>query len=652
MQYDVAVIGGGHAGCEAAWAAARMGCRTALVTMRIDAIARMSCNPAIGGLGKGQMVREIDALGGLMGLAVDRAGIQFRILNRSKGPAVQAPRAQADRVLYTQAVIELLRSVPGLEVIEGTVEGILVGAGDEGRGLLRNGDAASFPGARVRAEKGDAALFSEAKRGPAPCAAQQPEGCCVEKVPVPFFLQLADGRELHAKTVVATTGTFLRGLMHCGPVLTEGGRVGEPAAVGLSESLEKLGFTLGRLKTGTPPRIERDSIDYDRMIAQPGDESPEPFSFMSGRITQRQVPCWITHTNERTHALIRENIHRAPMYSGQIKSRGPRYCPSIEDKVMRFADKSSHQVFLEPEGYDSSWMYCNGIPTSLPRDVQEQMVRSIVGLERAKIGQFGYAVEYDWVPTDQITSTLETKRVPGLFLAGQINGTSGYEEAGGQGLIAGINAAARVLGREPVILGRDEAYIGVMIDDLVTRPPDEPYRMFTSRAEYRLHLRSDNADARLTPIGRRIGLVDDDRWQAFSAKQAAIESLEAALKSKRTGGQSLLELLKRPTVTLAQLYQDYPELGAKPSLAVLQATEIQAKYAGYLDREQRQIERYRHLEARAIPESFDFTTVAELRYEAREKFTRFRPRSLGQAARISGISPADIATLSFYVVQR
>ncbi len=682
MQYDVAVIGGGHAGCEAAWAAAKMGCRTALVTMRFDAIARMSCNPAIGGLGKGQMVREIDALGGLMGLAIDRAGIQFRILNRSKGPAVQAPRAQVDRALYTQAVIELLRSVPGLEVIEGTVEGILVGAGDEGRGLgekdeggrtrdeavrngaVRNGDAASFPGAvrnrdaasfpeaRVRAEKGDAALFSEAKTGQAPCAAQRPEGCCAEKVPVPFFLQLADGRGLHAKTVVVTTGTFLRGLMHCGPMLTEGGRVGEPAAVGLSESLEKLGFTLGRLKTGTPPRIERDSVDYDRMIVQPGDESPEPFSFMSGRITQRQVPCWITHTNERTHALIRENIHRAPMYSGQIKSRGPRYCPSIEDKVMRFADKSSHQVFLEPEGYDSSWMYCNGIPTSLPKDVQEQMVHSIVGLERAKIVQFGYAIEYDWVPTDQITSTLETKRVPGLFLAGQINGTSGYEEAGGQGLIAGMNAAARVLGREPVILGRDEAYIGVMIDDLVTRPPDEPYRMFTSRAEYRLHLRSDNADARLTPIGRRIGLVDDDRWQAFSAKQAAIESLEAALKSKRTGGQSLLELLKRPAITLAQLYQDYPELGAKPSLAVLQATEIRAKYAGYLDREQRQIERYQHLEARAIPESFDFTTVAELRYEAREKFTRFRPRSLGQAARISGISPADIATLSIYLLRR
>lgn len=641
MRFDVVVVGGGHAGCEAAWAAAKMGCRTALVTMRINAIARMSCNPAIGGLGKGQMVREIDALGGLMGLAIDRAGIQFRILNRSKGPAVQAPRAQADRVLYTQAVIDLLRSVPGLEIIEGIAERLRVCPFAElrrdelGSGFSEDGtwDGEQGPG------KEDAVKRPEEEK-------RYQDGFRVTGV------QLADGRELHAKAVVLTTGTFLRGLMHCGPVLTEGGRIGEPAAIGLSESLAALGFTLGRLKTGTPPRIHRDSVDFDRMTPQPGDEQPEPFSFMNDRITQRQVPCWITHTNEQTHRIIRENIHRAPMYSGQIKSRGPRYCPSIEDKVMRFADKSSHQVFLEPEGYESPWMYCNGIPTSLPKDVQDVMVHSIDGFQRAEIVQYGYAIEYDWVPTDQIASTLETKRVAGLFLAGQINGTSGYEEAGGQGLVAGMNAAAKVLGREPVILGRDEAYIGVMIDDLVTRPPDEPYRMFTSRAEYRLHLRSDNADARLTPIGRRIGLVDDARWRAFSAKQAAIELLETALRSKRAGGQSLLELLKRPTVTLAQLYQDYPELGPKPLLAVLQATEIRAKYAGYLEREQRQIERYRHLESRTIPESFDFASVAELRYEAREKFTRFRPRSLGQAARISGISPADIATLSLYVVHR
>lgn len=642
--YDIIVIGGGHAGCEAAWAAARMGCRTALVTMRIDAIARMSCNPAIGGLGKGQMVREIDALGGLMGLAIDRAGIQFRILNRSKGPAVQAPRAQADRVLYTQAVIELLRSVPGLELIEGTVEGILVGAGGEGRGAGEKDEVGRMRDKESRAVDAPAHPSSFILHPLTPKSFQDDSAIT--------GVRLSDGRELQTKTVVLTTGTFLRGLMHCGPVLTEGGRVGEPAAVGLSESLEKLGFTLGRLKTGTPPRVHRDSVDFDRMTPQPGDESPEPFSFMSGRMTRRQVPCWITHTNERTHALIRENIHRAPMYSGQIKSRGPRYCPSIEDKVMRFADKSSHQVFLEPEGYDSPWMYCNGIPTSLPKDVQEAMVHSIQGLERAEIVQYGYAVEYDWVPTDQITSTLETKRVAGLFLAGQVNGTSGYEEAGGQGLIAGVNAAARVLEREPVILGRDEAYIGVMIDDLVTRPPDEPYRMFTSRAEYRLHLRSDNADARLTPIGRRMGLVDDARWGAFSVKQAAIESLESALRSNRTGGQSLLELLRRPEIRLADLCRSHLDLADDMSPVILEAVEIRAKYAGYLEREQRQIERYRHLEARAIPESFDFTAVAELRYEAREKFTRFRPRSLGQAARISGISPADIATLSLYVVHR
>ncbi|MGQ9651248.1 MAG: tRNA uridine-5-carboxymethylaminomethyl(34) synthesis enzyme MnmG [Phycisphaerae bacterium] len=622
MRFDVVVVGGGHAGCEAAWAAAKMGCRTALVTMRIDAVARMSCNPAIGGLGKGQIVREIDALGGLMGLAIDRAGIQFRILNRSKGPAVQAPRAQADRGLYTQAVIDLLRSVPGLELIEGTVEGILVRDGDEGRGA---GGGAHPP--RPSRNVGAARLSVEG-------------------------VQLGDGRELHAKAVVLTTGTFLRGLMHCGPVLTEGGRIGEPAAVGLSESLAALGFTLGRLKTGTPPRIHRDSVDFGRMTPQAGDEPPEPFSFMNACITQPQVPCWITHTNEETHRIIRENIHRAPMYSGQIKSRGPRYCPSIEDKVMRFADKSSHQVFLEPEGYESPWMYCNGIPTSLPKDVQDVMVHSIDGFQRAEIIQYGYAIEYDWVPTDQITSTLETKRVAGLFLAGQINGTSGYEEAGGQGLIAGMNAAAKVLGRQPVVLGRDEAYIGVMIDDLVTRPPDEPYRMFTSRAEYRLHLRSDNADLRLTPIGRRVGLVDDARWQAFSAKQAAIESLEAALRSKRTGGQSLLEVLRRPEIRLADLRRSYPEVATDVSAAVLETVEIRTKYAGYLEREQRQIERYRHLESRTIPESFDFASVAELRYEAREKFTRFRPRSLGQAARISGISPADIATLSLYIVHR
>ncbi|HOW73229.1 MAG TPA: tRNA uridine-5-carboxymethylaminomethyl(34) synthesis enzyme MnmG [Phycisphaerae bacterium] len=605
MDYDVVVVGGGHAGTEAAWAAARMGCGAALVTMSVAAIGRMSCNPAIGGIGKGHIVREIDALGGVMAVAADEGGIQFRVLNRSKGPAVWAPRAQADRRLYAEAVQGMLSTAGSLDIIEGLVEALVVEAGVGGAGRQR--------AAGVR---------------------------------------LADGRQLQSRAVVITTGTFLRGLMHRGAQQWEGGRIGEAAAVGLSKNLSHLGFTLGRLKTGTPPRIDRGSIDYTAVTAQPADEPPVPFSFLTPAITRPQIQCWITSTNERTHAIIRRNIHRAPMYSGQIKSRGPRYCPSVEDKVMRFADKNSHQVFLEPEGYDSPLVYCNGIPTSLPSDVQDAMIRSITGLERARIMQYGYAVEYDWVPTDQIDATLETKRIAGLYLAGQINGTSGYEEAAGQGLMAGINAVARIRGCDPVVLGRDEAYIGVMVDDLVTKPPDEPYRMFTSRAEYRLHLRSDNADQRLTPIGRRIGLVDDRRWSAFEAKRASIELLAAALKATRLDGASLAEWLRRPQVRLAELGVRVPELavGDYPA-AVREAVEIEARYAGYLEREHRLIERYRHLESRCIPAGLDYDTLTELRFEAREKFSRFRPRNLGQAARISGISPADITTLALYVAR-
>ncbi len=627
MNYDVIVIGGGHAGTEAAWAAAKMGCSVALVTMSREAIGRMSCNPAIGGLGKGQMVREIDALGGLMGLATDRGGIQFRMLNRSKGPAVWAPRAQADRTLYAHAVQDLLSTADGLNVIEGTVDELLVEPAEPGGGEGQAGhsaDGASIPHSAIRHP--------------------------------PYRIRgvrLHDGRELHGRAAIITTGTFLRGLMHCGEIRTQGGRIGEAAAVTLSDQLAALGFTLGRLKTGTPPRVHRDSIDFSRIEAQPGDDPPVPFSFITAALTQPQIQCWITHTNSRAHEAIRANIHRAPMYSGQIQSRGPRYCPSIEDKIMRFADKASHQVFLEPEGYDSTWVYCNGISTSLPRDVQDQLVQAIVGLERAQIVQYGYAVEYDWVPTDQIDATLQTKRVQGLYLAGQINGTSGYEEAAGQGLLAGMNAAAALLGREPVVLGRDQAYLGVMVDDLVTRPPDEPYRMFTSRAEYRLHLRSDNADMRLTPIGRRLGVVDDQRWEAFERKRQSVAALEEALAATRLNGQTLVDHLRRPEVRLQHLCQEIPQLAALPVTAdALEAVEIRAKYAGYLDREQRQIDRHRQLEARMIPDSFDFNGLPELRIEAREKFTRFRPRSLGQAARISGISPADIATLSLYLVRR
>ncbi|MBN1492003.1 MAG: tRNA uridine-5-carboxymethylaminomethyl(34) synthesis enzyme MnmG, partial [Phycisphaerae bacterium] len=461
--YDVIVIGGGHAGAEAAAAAARLGCRTLLVTVGLDAIGRMSCNPAIGGLGKGQIVREIDALGGLMAGITDATGIQFRMLNRGKGPAVWAPRAQADREHYSEALRRCLESTPNLDLVDGIVGAI--DAGPSGH------HSPSFESTAAK-DGGSSRL-------------------CVRGV------RLEDGRNFRASAIVLTTGTFLRGLMHCGTDQTPGGRIGEQAAEQLSGSLEQLGLRLGRLKTGTPPRVHRDSVDFDRAEAQPGDMPPVPFSFMTDRIDQPQVNCWVTYTNQVTHDVIRANLDRAPLFSGQIQGRGPRYCPSIEDKIVRFADRDRHQVFLEPEGRGSERIYCNGLATSLPKDVQEDMLHSVPGLERARILQYGYAIEYDWVPTDQINATLEAKAVAGLFLAGQINGTSGYEEAAGQGLLAGINAVAKVRGADPLILGRDEAYIGVMIDDLVTRPPVEPYRMFTSRAEYRLQLRSDNADERL-----------------------------------------------------------------------------------------------------------------------------------------------------------
>jgi len=628
MAYDVIVIGGGHAGAEAAWASARMGMSTALITMSVEAIGRMSCNPAIGGLGKGQIVREIDALGGLMGLAADAGGIQFRMLNRSKGPAVWAPRAQADRALYAEAVLEKLRSADGLDLIEGLVDSLMVEEAD------------------AHCSDPDPAATDSGK----PANANLSNGTVRLKV---VGVRLQDGRDLRCGAVVLAPGTFLRGLMHCGERQTQGGRVGERAAMRLSEELQRLGFTLGRLKTGTPPRVHRDSVDFDRLTPQPGDDPPVPFSFMTDALSQPQIDCWITHTNERTHQLIRDNIDRAPMYSGQIKSRGPRYCPSIEDKVMRFADKGSHQLFLEPEGYDNPLIYCNGIPTSLPVDVQEPLVHSICGLHKARIVQYGYAIEYDWVPTHQISATLESKRVAGLYLAGQINGTSGYEEAAGQGLLAAINAVARIAGREPLVLGRDEAYIAVLIDDIVTRPPDEPYRMFTSRAEYRLHLRSDNADLRLTPIGRRVGLVDDWRWARFERKRSAMQALEETLNKGRLDGQPLSEWMRRPDVAIQDLCSRVDGLMIDHIPAeVIEAVQIRLKYAGYLEREQRLIERHKRLESRMIPGTFDYAAIPSLRYEAREKFMRFRPRNLGQAARISGISPADIATLSLYLARR
>ena len=605
-QYEVVVVGGGHAGIEAAWMASKLGTDTALITMQYQTIGRMSCNPAIGGLGKGQIVREIDALGGLMGLAGDQAGIQFRILNRSKGPAVWAPRAQADRHGYPKVVQSLLGEARSLDIIEGQVEAI-----------------------RARASS---------KRD------SRRRVCSVT---------LQDGRVFTTRAVVLTTGTFLRGLMHCGCQKTEGGRFGEPAAVGLSASLRGLGLELGRLKTGTPPRVHRDSIDYDECELQSGDEVPTPFSSMTDGITQRQIDCWITWTNDRAHQHILANLDRAPLYTGQIQSTGPRYCPSIEDKVVRFADKPRHQVFLEPEGYDNERVYCNGISTSLPEDVQEAMVHEVPGLRHAELLQHGYAIEYDFVPTDQTKNSLESKLIDGLFLAGQINGTSGYEEAAGQGLVAGINAVRSVNGDEPFVLGRDEAYIGVMIDDLITKPPVEPYRMFTSRAEYRLRLRGDNADQRLTPTGRALGTVDEQRWGRYQRKREAMTAIEALCDSGRIDGMPLRTWIRRPDADVARFADALARLTEHTfCTGALCQVLVNAKYSGYVERQDRQIERFRRLESLSIPEHIDYATMPELRREAQERLARVTPRTLGQAARVSGINPADITILWVYLSGR